>query len=95
MEKVSTFEIPEEMAKRLSVLLIKERIRKQLLSEAIKDPVRFDELENLVIEVSSEIEKIKHDITVLYVPEKFRSEEFIWDYNGFEIDGKNISIYKA
>ena len=95
MERVTTFEVPESIAKRLSELLIKERVRKQLLAESVNDPSRFDELENLVIIIVSEIDKIKHDITTLYVPNEYRSEDFIWDYNGYEIDKNHFTIYKA
>lgn len=95
MERVTTFEIPEELAKHLSILLVKEKVRKELLSNSIGDKNKFEEVEQLVVEVSSEVEKIKHDITTLYVPEKYRSEEFVWDYNGFEIDNNIVTIYKA
>lgn len=95
MERVTTFEVPESIAKRLSELLIKERVRKQLLAESVNDPSRFDELENLVIIIVSEIDKIKHDITTLYVPNEYRSEDYIWDYNGYEIDKNHFTIYKA
>ena len=95
MERVTTFEVPESIAKRLSELLIKERVRKQLLAESVNDPSRFDELENLVIIIVSEIDKIKHDITTLYVPNQSRSEDYIWDYNGYEIDKNHFTIYKA
>ena len=95
MERVTTFEIPEELAKHLSILLVKEKVRKELLSNSIGDKNKFEEVEQFVVEVSSEVEKIKHDITTLYVPEKYRSEEFVWDYNGFEIDNNIVTIYKA
>ena len=95
MERVTTFEIPEELAKHLSILLVKEKVRKELLSNSIGDKNKFEEVEQLVVEVSSEVEKIKHDITTLYVPEKYRNEEFVWDYNGFEIDNNIVTIYKA
>ena len=94
MERVTTFEIPEELAKHLSILLVKEKVRKELLSNLIGNKSKFEEVEQLLIEVSSEVEKIKYDITTLYVPEKYRSEEFIWDYNGFEIDKNILTIYK-
>lgn len=95
MERITTFEIPEEIAKHLSILLIKEKVRKELLLNLVGNKNKFEEVEQLLIEVSSEIEKIKHDITTLYVPEKYRSEDFIWDYNGFDIDGKHVTIYKT
>lgn len=95
MERVTTFEIPEELAKHLSILLVKEKVRKELLSNSIGNKNKFEEVEQLVVEVSSEVEKIKYDITTLYVPEKYRSEEFVWDYNGFEIDNNIVTIYKA
>lgn len=94
MKRVTTFEIPEEIAKHLSVLLVKEKVRKELLSNLIGNKNKFEEVEQLLIEVSSEVEKIKHDITTLYVPEQYRSEEFIWDYNGFEIDKNILTIYQ-
>lgn len=93
MEKVTTFEIPEEIAKRLSILLVKEKVRRELLSNLVGNKSKFEEVEQLLVEVSSEVEKIKYDITTLYVPEKYRSDEFIWDYNGFEIDKNILTIY--
>jgi len=93
MERVTTFEIPEEIAKRLSILLVKEKVRRELLSNLVGNKSKFEEVEQLLVEVSSEVEKIKYDITTLYVPEKYRSEEFIWDYNGFEIDKNILTIY--
>ena len=95
MERVTTFEVPEHLAKRLSDLLIKERIRKQLLFDAVNDSAKFDELENLLIIVTSEIDKIKYDITTLYVPNEYRNEKYMWDYNGFGIDKNIFTIYKA
>lgn len=95
MERVTTFEVPEHIAKRLSDLLIKERVRKQLLFDAVNDSSKFDELENLLIVVTAEIDKIKYDITTLYVPNDYRSDDYMWDYNGFGIDGNHFTIYKS
>ena len=91
---IETVEIPESIAKRLSTLLIKQSIRNRLLNEAVGDKSKFEQLEDLLIPIEEEISSIKNEITEKFIPEEFRSERFIWNYNGFEIDGNNISISK-
>ena len=91
---VETVEIPESIAKRLSTLLIKQSIRHRLLNEAVGDKSKFEQLEDLLIPIEEEISAVKNEITEKFIPEDFRSERFIWNYNGFEIDNNHISIYK-
>lgn len=92
---VSTFNIPEDLAKRLSELLTKKMIREGLLANNMSDPVKYEQAENLLVPVVSEIEAIKYKITNEYVPEKYRSEKYFWNYDGYEIDGTTVQIMQA
>ena len=91
---VETAEIPEDIAQRLSRLLIKESIRRQLLTDSVGNQTKYEEAEELLIPVVEEIDKIKNTITEKYVPDDFRSDDYIWSYNGFSIDGNEINIIK-
>ena len=91
---VETVEIPEDIAQRLSRLLIKESIRRQLLNDAVGNKNKYEEAEELLIPVIEEIDKIKNIITEKYIPEDFRSDRYIWSYNNFSINGNEINIIK-
>lgn len=91
---VETVEIPEDIAQRLSRLLIKESIRRQLLNDAVGNKDKYEEAEELLIPVIEEIDKIKNTITEKYIPEDFRSDRYIWSYNNFSINGNEINIIK-
>ena len=92
---VEVFEIPEYLAKELSDLLVRESIRKKLLSEVLNDPVKYEQIEDLLAKATERIDEIKHLITIEYVPDEFHSEKFIWDYKGYSIDKNVVSIYKV
>lgn len=91
---VEVFEIPEHLAKELSDLLVRESIRKKLLSEVLNDPVKYEQIEDLLAKATERIDEIKNLITVEFVPDEFQSEKFIWDYKGYSIDKNVVSIYK-
>lgn len=90
---VGHFDIPEELAKELSELLLKQSIRERVLTQiAISQPEKFDEVEGALIPISSRIEAIKVKITKEYVPEAYRSPRYVWNYNGWEIDKNSLEI---
>lgn len=90
---VASFEIPEELAKELSELLTKQTIRERLLVQLIDEPTKYEKAEAILLPVTAKIEAIKVKITNEYVPEEYRSSEYIWNYDGWEIAGSNVNIY--
>lgn len=92
---IDYFEIPEDLAKELSDNLIKQTIRQRTLTEVVNDPDRYTNAENLLIPIVQRIEVIKNKITKEYVPEKYRSSEYMWNYDGFEIDENRVQILKV
>ena len=40
-------------------------------------------------------EAIKKKITRDYVPEHYRSAQYMWNYDGYEIDGNNVQILET
>lgn len=82
---VDRFEIPDELAKRLSELLTKQVIRERVLNQNLGDPAKYEQAEQLLMPIVSEIEAIKVRITKELVPEKYRSDVFLWNYDGYEI----------
>lgn len=91
---IDYFEIPDELAKELSDNLIKQTIRQRTLAELVNDPDKYDAAEKLLIPVVSKVEAIKVQITNKYVPEKYRSNEYMWNYDGYEIDKNKVQIHK-
>ena len=91
---VGSFEVPEDLAKRLSNLLTKKAIREQVLTSLVDDMAKFETVEATLIPLVNEIDSIKNKVTVEYVPEKFQSEKYQWSYNGFEIDGTRVEVYE-
>ena len=89
---VSQFEIPEALAKELSELLIKQSIRERLLATLISQPEQYEEAEKNLIPIISRIEAIKMKITSEYVPAKYQSSAYIWNYDGYEISGCTVDI---
>lgn len=92
---IDTFEIPEELAKELSELLTKQLIREKMLQQVIGDPVKYENMENMLIPITSNIEAIKVKITNEYVPSQYNSIEYIWNYNGYEVDGNKVQILRG
>lgn len=94
---VSTFNIPEELAKELSELLVKQTVRETLLTNiALSGNDRaYDNAEKNLMEVVNRIETIKKAITRDYIPEQYMSADYIWNYDGYDIDGTLVRIYPA
>lgn len=92
---VDYFEIPDELARELSNLLTKQTIREKLLLQLVDDPVKYEKAEELLIPVTSKIEAIKVKITKEYVPSKYNSVEYIWNYDGYEIDKNKVQILRG
>lgn len=88
---VATFQIPDELAKRLSDLLVTQSIRERVLANLVGKP-EYDQMENKLIAIVNEIDAIKNKITMEYVPDEYRSERFTWTYEGYGISQNNISI---
>lgn len=92
---IDYFEIPVELAKELSENLIKQSIRQGILRDLVNDPVKYEAAEKLLIPITSKIEAIKVNITRNYVPDKYRSEKYVWNYDGYEVDGNEVQILEA
>ena len=91
---VGTFEIPEELSKRLSELLTKKAIREQVLVSVANDPDKYDAMEEKLIPIINEIDSIKNTITIKNVPAEFRDERFEWSYNGYDISKNVCEVYE-
>lgn len=92
LKVLTTFEIPDDLAKELSDLLIKQSIRERVLTNLIGDLERYEMAENMLMQTTSRIEVIKQMISREYVPEEFRSSQYIWNYSGYDIDGNKAYI---
>lgn len=89
---VHTFEIPEELAHKLSDLLIKQGIRERLCANNMDDPVKFEQAEALLIPIVAEVDKIKNHITSEYVPAQYRFDQYTWNYLGWDIATNHVDI---
>lgn len=89
---IDYFEIPEDLARELSELLTKQTIRERSLAQVIGEPEKYEEAEKLLIPVVSRIEAIKVRITKEYVPEKYNSIRYMWNYDGWEVDRNKVQI---
>ncbi|MCM1439774.1 MAG: hypothetical protein NC131_11335 [Roseburia sp.] len=94
-EIVDTFTIPEDVAQRLSDLLVKQSIRQGLLPALIGEPDAYEKAEALLIPIQVEIDKIKYEISTRHVPVQYRSSKYKWNYNGWEIDNNVVEILYA
>lgn len=92
---VATFEIPEDIAKRLSELMVTQSIREKLLDQNIENPTKYLQMEKLLISITTEIDVLKNSITANYVPEQYRSDAYMWKFDGYEIDGCTVYIFNA
>lgn len=88
---IDEFEIPEDLARELSDLLARQSIRERLLQTLIGKP-EYDEVENSIVPLVSKIDAIKTMITLQYVPDKYRSEKFMWNYPGWEVSQNRVQI---
>lgn len=92
---VDTFTIPEQVAKRLSDLLVKQSIREKLLDQNIENAEKYERMENMLVPIVAEINQLKNQITMEYVPEKYQSDMYVWNYDGYDIDGCTVYIHNA
>lgn len=92
---VAEFTIPEELAQELSDLLVKQTIRERVLVQLVDQPEKYEEAENLLIPITRKIEAIKVKITKEYVPEKFNSAQYMWNYDGYDISENRVQIVTA
>lgn len=95
MQYIDTFEIPIDIAKELSTLTGKEKIRKDLLLSSINNEETFNRIESELIIIMEKLNAIKEKITEDYVPDKYRSEKYSWMYNGWEIDKNKVGIVNS
>ena len=93
-EIIDTFEIPEDIAKELSELLIKQNIRERVLATVAGEPDKYNEIEKSLIPIVGRIEAIKSDITIHHVPAKYRKDEYSWNFNGYDVSGCYCQIMK-
>lgn len=89
---IDHFEIPEELAKELSELLIKESIRERLLIELLENPAQYEIAEQKLLPIKAKLEAIKVKITKEYVPEKYNDARYNWNYLGWEVAKNQIEI---
>lgn len=89
---IDYFEIPEDMAKELSDLLTKQTIRERMLLNLITEPEKYEQAEEMLVPITARIEAIKIKITKEFVPAKYNSTRFMWNYDGWEVDKNKVQI---
>ena len=89
---IDHFEIPDDLAQELSGLLTKQTIRERLLMQLVGEPEKYEQAENLLIPITAKIEAIKVKITKEFVPAKYNARRYMWNYDGFEVDGNKVQI---
>ena len=94
-EVVDLFEIPDALAQELSELLTKQMIRERILIQVVGDNDKFAEIEKSLIPITSRIEFIKNKITTEYVPEKYSSNKYMWNYESYEIAKNQVQIIRV
>lgn len=92
---IDLFEIPEDLAKELSDLLTKQTIRERLLLQLINDPDKYNQVEDLLLPITAKIEAIKIRITKDFVPAKYNSQKYMWNYDGWEVDGNKVQVIET
>ncbi len=92
---IDYFTIPDELAKELSNLLMKQTVRERLISQLINDPDGYEKVEEMLIPITTKIEEIKAKITKEFVPNKYKSIEYVWNYDGYSIDGNKVQIIRG
>lgn len=95
---VATFKIPEDVAHALSDALLSVTIRtdvaKRIFTTGDHDDYYAFEKETLV-PLYNTIESLQRKITTEFVPEEYRSSEYTWNYNGWNVDQNTCSIYET
>ena len=89
---IDNFEIPEDLAKELSELLVKQTIRERILLQLVADPDKFEEVEKSLIPITSKIEAIKNRITKEFVPEEYNSTKYMWNYESWEVARNKVQV---
>lgn len=89
---VDNFEIPEDLAKELSELLVKQTIRERILLQLVADPDKFEEVEKSLIPITAKIEAIKNRITKEFVPEDYNSTKYMWNYESWEVARNKVQV---
>ena len=89
---IDHFEIPLELATELSGLLVQQTIKERLLTQLIDDDERYEKTEERLRPVVAKIEAIKIKITKEYVPAKYNSRRYMWNYNGLDVDGCKVEV---
>lgn len=89
---IDNFEIPEDLAKELSELLVKQTIRERILLQLVADPDKFEEVEKSLIPITAKIEAIKNRITKEFVPEEYNSTKYMWNYESWEVARNKVQV---
>ena len=89
---VGHFEIPEEMAKELSDLLIKQTVREKLLLQLLNEPEQYDLAEAKLLPITARVEAMKIKITKEYVQAEYASSRYVWNYLGWETAKNKVEV---
>lgn len=92
---VDHVEIPDDIAKNLSDLLVKQVVRERILMASLSDPVKFEEAEKLLLPITEKIEMMKTRITQNLIPDRYNDPKYIWNYNGYAISENKIDIIET
>lgn len=84
-----TVNINETIADKLSSLLVKQKIRTDLLATVIDDPEKYNKVENGLVEIIKEIDSVKQYITDNFIPSEYQTDYYQWTYPGV---GNTIEI---
>lgn len=89
---IDTFEIPDEMARELDRLIVQVDIMKDMLAASVGNEANFNKLQEKLVPLQSRYTTIKNLITYQYVPGKYNSESYSWNYPGYELSGNTCWI---
>lgn len=89
---VDRFEVPDELARELSDLLTRQTIRERMLMQLLDDTDKYKKVEDTLVPITARIEAIKLKITKEYIPPEYNSVRYIWNYDGYEVDGNRLQI---
>ena len=76
----------------LSDLLTKQTIRERMLLQLINEPDKYEKAEEMLIPITARIEAIKIKITKEFVPAKYNSVRYMWNYDGWAVDKNKVQI---
>jgi len=89
---VDTFDIHEDMAKKLTDLMAQQAVNDRILAAVADQPTKYDTLLKQQASIQRSIDEIKFYITENCVPDKYRSDKYQWNYNGYDIAGTKVEI---